>query len=188
MFRLIQLVALIFILALSLAGIAILFIQPLSILTCRYVETKQVDCQLQERIVWLIPVRERPITHLKKADVRTETSVREDQDGDEYTVTVYRVVLISASGEIVLQDTGEIGLSSELTAARINDYLSTPTGESLTVWGYNLLTHTLVTLVGGAVFFLFGFGSVVAIVSMVFGPGTVAKVLKVKQKSARTEG
>jgi len=165
-----------------------MFIQPLSILTCRYVETKQVDCQLQERIAWLIPVRERPITHLKRVEVRTETRIKEDQDGDEYTVYVYRVVLISASGEIVLQDTGEIGLPSELAAARINNYLTAPTGESLTIWGYNLWTHTLVTLAGASVFFLFGFGFVVAVVNMMFGPGTVAKVLKVKRKRARTDG
>jgi len=56
--------------------------------------------------------------------------------------------LISASGEIVLKGTDEIGFSSDLTARQINDYLNTPTGESLTVWGYGLWAHTLITLAG----------------------------------------
>jgi len=68
-FRLIQVVLLMFILALSLVGIVIMYMQPLSTLTCRYVETQQVNCQIQERIVWLIPVWESPVTHLQEAYV-----------------------------------------------------------------------------------------------------------------------
>jgi hypothetical protein len=169
-----------FILALSVSGIAMIYMQPLSILTCRYVEPAQVDCQIQERIAWLIPVRGSPFTNLKKAYVKPETQIREDEDGDEYTVTVYRVVLISDSSEIVLKGTDEIGFSSDLTARRINDYLNATTGERLTVWGYGLWGHTLITLAGGGVFLLFGFVFVVAIVDMVFGPSTVAKLLKVR--------
>jgi len=179
-----QILLLMFILALSVSGIAILYLEPLSILTCRYVETKQVGCQLQERIAWVIPVREIPIPHLKEAYVKQETQIREDEDGDEYTVFVYRVVLVSASGEIGLQGTDEIGASADLTTTRINSYLNTPTAESLTVWGYGLWRHTLVTLAGGLWFILFAFVFVVGIVGMVFGPDTVAKLLKVKRKRA----
>jgi len=183
-FRLMQIVGLMLILALSVVGIAIMCVQPLSVLTCRYVETKQVGCQLQERIAWVIPVRETPITHLKEAYVKRETRIREDEDGREYTVSVYRVVLISASGEIGLQGTDEIGASADLTKTRINDYLNTPTDESLTVWGFGLWGHTLVTLIGGLWFILFAFVFVVAIVGMVFGPDTVAKLFKVNRKRA----
>jgi hypothetical protein len=183
-FRLMQIAGLIFVLALSVAGVAIMCVQPLSVLTCRYVETKQVDCQLQERIAWVIPVWETPIPHLKEAYIKQETQIREDEDGDEYTVSIYRVVLVSASGEIVLKGTDEIGASADLTTTRINSYLNTPTDESLTVWGFGLLGHALATLGGGLWFILFVFAFVVAIVDMVFGPDTVAKLLKVKRKRA----
>jgi hypothetical protein len=174
-----QIVALMLILALSVIGIAIMCVQPLSVLTCRYAETTQVDCQLQERIAWVIPVREIPIPHLKEAYVKRNTQIREDEDGDEYTVSIYRVVLVSDSGEIVLQGTDEIGVSADLTTIRINSYLNTPTDESLTVWGFGLLGHALATLGGGLWFIVFAFAFVVAIVDMVFGPDTVAKLLKV---------
>ena len=183
-FRLMQILLLMFILALSVGGIAILYLEPLSILTCRYVETKQVGCQLQERIAWVIPVREIPITRLKEAYAKQETQIREDEDGDEYTVSVYRVVLVSASGEIVLKGYDETRSSAGQTTTRINSYLNTPTDESLTVWGFGLWGHTLGTLGGGLWFILFAFGFVVAIVDMVFGPDTVAKLLKVKRKRA----
>jgi len=182
MFRLIQSVGLVFILALGVGGIALLALQPLSILTCRYVETKQVNCQLQERIAWVIPVQRTPITHLKEAYVKQETRIRKDENEKEYTVSVYRVVLVSASDEIVLKGYEETGIFADLTTARINGYLNTPTDESLTVWGYGLWGHTLVTLAGGLWFILFTFIFVMAVVSMVFGPDTVAKLLKVERK------
>jgi len=184
MFRVAQILVLVLLLALSVGGIAIMYVQPLSILTCRYVETTQVDCQLQERIAWVIPVREIPIPHLKEAYVKQETQIREDEDGDEYTVSVYRVVLVSASGEIILKGYDETRSFAELTTTRINYYLNTPTVESLTVWGYGLWRHTLATLAGGLVFILFVFVFVMGIVGMVFGPDTVAKLLKVNRKRA----
>ena len=179
-----QIAGLLLILALSVIGIAIMCVQPWSVLTCRYVETKQVSCQLQERIAWVIPVGGTPISHLKEAYIKQETQIREDEDGREYTVSVYGVVLVSASGEIGLQGTDEIGLSADLTTTRINSYLNTPTDESLTVWGYGLWGHTLATLIGGLWFILFAFCFVAAIVDMVFGPDTVAKLLKAKRKRA----
>jgi hypothetical protein len=184
-FRLMQIVGLMLILALRGVGIAIMCVQPLSVLTCRYVETKQVGCQLQERIAWVIPVRETPITHLKEAYVDRKTVTRRDEDresdtyGKEYTVDIHRVILISASGEIGLSGTDEIGISAKLTATRINSYLNTPTDESLTVWGFGLWGHALATLIGGLWFIVFAFAFVVAIVDMVFGTDTVAKLLKV---------
>ena len=184
MLRLIQLVGLVLVLALALVGIAILYLQPLSILTCRHVEPKQVDCQLQERIAWVIPVQRIPITDLKEAYVKQETQIREDEDGDEYTVSVYRVVLVSASDEIVLKGYEDIRISADVTAIRVNGYLNTPTDRSLTVSGYGLLGHTLVTLGGGLWFIVFTFAFVGAVVDMVFGPDTVAKLLKVKRKMA----
>jgi hypothetical protein len=180
-----QIVALMLILALSVIGIAIMCVQPLSVLTCRYAETTQVDCQLQERIAGVIPVREIPIPHLKEAYVDRKTVTRRDEDresdtyGKEYTVDIHRVVLVSASGEIVLKGTDETGLFAELTTIRINSYLNTPTDESLTVWGFGLWGHTLATLGGGLWFIVFAFAFVVAIVDMVFGPDTVAQLLKV---------
>jgi len=178
MFRVAQILVLVLLLALSVGGIAIMCTQPLSILTCRYVETKQVGCQLQERIAWVIPVREIPIPHLKEAYVKQETRIREDEDGDEYTVSVYRVVVVSASDEIVLKGYDETRSFAELTTTRVNSYLNTPTDESLTVWGFGLLGHTLATLAGGLVFILFVSLFVVGIVDMVVGMDTVVGLFK----------
>ena len=197
-FRLMQIVGLILILALSVGGIAIMYVQPLSILTCRYVETTQVDCQLQERIAWVIPLWETPIPHLKEAYVDRKTVTRRDEDresdtyGKEYTVDIHRVILISDSGEIGLSGTDEIGISATLTATRINAYLNTPTNEPLTVWGFGMSDHIVVTLAGGFLFILAILMFVGWIVELVVGIDTAeAKVVgfyqKIKQKMTRKD-
>lgn len=141
-------------------GIAIMYLFPVSILTCRYVEPKQVDCQLQERIVGLIPVREISIIGLKRAYVAREDQTREDEDGSEYTVTISRVLLDSASGEIVLRGTEEGNQFAGRTTRRINDYLDGATDESLRVWHAAWIETLLATLGGGVLLgltvFLFG--------------------------------
>jgi hypothetical protein len=178
---------------LGILGIVVMYMAPpLTTLTCRYVETKQVDCQLQERVAWVIPVREIPITHLKEAYVDYEVETREDEDGREYTVSVARVILVSVSGEMSLKGVDEVGLSATRLTTRINDYLNTPTGERLTVWGYGLWRHTLVTLAGGFVFILAVLILVLWIVELVVGIDTAeTKVVglyqKVKRKMARVD-
>jgi len=181
-FRLMQFVALIFILAISVSGLAIMNTQPLPILTCRHVNREQVDCQIQERIAWVIPIRESSLTDLKEAYVNRETHVGEDEAGDEYTFYSFEVILISATDEYVLKGSDEHGIISNLTARRINNYLNTLTRKSLTIWAYGLATNILVTVIGALIFLLFGFLFVVAILDMVFGPGTVGKILKVRRK------
>jgi len=131
-------------------GVAIMYLFPASILTCRHVEPKQVDCQLQERVVDLIPVRESSITGLKRAYVAREDRTREDEDGNEYTVTISQVVLDSASGEIVLRGAEEGNQSAERTTRRINDYLDAATDESLRVWHAAWMEMLSATLAGGA--------------------------------------
>jgi hypothetical protein len=157
-------------------------IQPLPILTCRHVNRDQVDCQIQEHIAWLILIRESSITNLKKAYVKSETHVGEDEDGDEYTYYSNEVVLVNDTSEQILIGSDEHGIISNLTANRINKYLNTPTRKPLTIWTYGLATNILVTVIGGFVFLLFGFCFIVATVGMIFGPGTVGKILKTKPK------
>lgn len=180
-FRLMQFMTLIFILALSVSGLAIMNAQPLPILTCRHVNREQVDCQIQERIAWVMPIRESSLTDLKEAYVNREIHYGEDEDGDEYTFYSFEVVLVSATDEFVLKGSDEHGIISNLTARRINNYLNTPTRKPLTIWAYGLATNILVTVIGGFIFLLFGFLFVVAIVDMVFGPGTVGKILKIRR-------
>ncbi len=160
-------------------GIVIMFLQPLSILTCRHIETKQTDCQLQERIAWVIPVRKTPIPHLKEAYVNQALITGEDEDGNKYSYYTYDVILVSASGEIALAGTDKMDLSATLTVQRINGYLNTPTTESLTIWGHGLWQHTLVTLAGGVFFILFAFLFITTIVNTVllFGAWIVEFVL-----------
>jgi hypothetical protein len=167
-------------------GVGIMYLEPMSVLTCRYVGRNQVDCRLQERIAWVIPVREIPVTDLKEAYVKTETETRVDEDERAYTVYLHRVILVSASGEIGLKGTEETGSTATLTSRRINEYLNTRTVEPLTVWGYDLWGHTLATLGGGFLFIVFGFLFVAAIVDMVVGLDTVAGLYqKVYQKRPR---
>lgn len=180
-FRLMQFATLIFILALSVSGLAIMNAQPLPILTCRHANREQVDCQIQERIAWVMPIRESSLTDLKEAYVNREIHYGEDENGDEYTFYSFEVVLVSATDEFVLKGSDEHGIISNLTARRINNYLNTPTRKPLTIWAYGLATNILVTVIGGFVFLLFGFLFVVAIVDMVFGPGTVGKILKIRR-------
>jgi len=166
-----------------------MYTSPLSVLICRYVEARQVDCRLQERIAWVIPIRETPITHLKEAYVDRKTETRRDEDrasdtyGKEYTVDIHRIILISDSGEIGLSGTDEIGISATLTATRINAYLNTPTDEPLTVWGFGMSDHIAVTLAGGFIFILAILMFVGWIVELVVGIDTAeAKVVGFYQK------
>jgi len=108
-----------------------LYVYPISILTCRYVETAQVNCQLQERMLGVIPVQETSIVHLKDAYVVSE--VRRS-DGDDYT-TVYKLILSTDSDTVGLNSFDEFGgFFIEQTADKINDFLLTHTDGPLWIW------------------------------------------------------
>jgi len=176
-----QIIMLLFLLALSLGGILLMYNQPLPILTCRYVDPEQVDCEIQDRVAWLVPVREREVKQLNRAYVKTDIWVMEDENGDEYNTYMNRVILESASGEVVLKGGDEMGFSSELTATLINSYLSTPTTKPLKIWIYGLWSNALTNVGGLVIFLLFGFLFLVGLVDLIFGPGTIGKLLKVKK-------
>jgi hypothetical protein len=108
-----------------------LYVYPVSILTCRYVETAQVNCQLQERMLGIIPVQEISITHLKDAYVVSE--VRQSDD-DDYT-EVYKLMLSANSDTVGLNSFDEFGgIFVEQTADKINNFLLTHTDEPLRIW------------------------------------------------------
>src|SRR5262245_2376101 len=73
-------------LGIGLIGLALLYWVPVTVLTCHYVETSQVDCVIKQRLLGLIPVGEIPISHLQRAYVErgTQTS-RRSSDDREYT-------------------------------------------------------------------------------------------------------
>ena len=114
-------------------------------------------------------MNEKSITRLQQARVDSERVKREDEDGREYMDTVYSVILISDSGQTKLQGTDDVGFLAELTSNKINGYLTTFADEPLTIWGYGIFGHTLVSLVGLFVFLLFIFLAVVLVVNMIFG-------------------
>jgi hypothetical protein len=155
-----RIVVLGFLFSCGVLGIAIMYVEPVSVLTCRYVEPKQVDCQIQERLAGVVPVRRIPIAGLENAYAKWETETRQDEDGDEYTVSVATVILVCSSGEVTVRGTGRPEFAGR-TTKRINDFLNVPAGESLTVrhaaWGKMLP----VTLAGGVLFGLSVYGSVV---------------------------
>jgi hypothetical protein len=142
--------------AFVLIGIGIMGSTMLPVLTCRYVELGQVDCLLEERIAYLIPVHRTRVTGLQRAYVNTESAVVEDESGDPSEGYTDQVILVSHSGEIGLQTVERLGSLARLTSARLNVYLGTYTDTPLTVWGYGLLEHTVVTMAGGIFVILFG--------------------------------
>ena len=86
-------VLLVFGLAISAITLLVLYVYPVSILTCRYVETEQVDCQLQERMIGLIPVQEISIVNLKEAYVVSEVHEKRRNDREIIDNKVYKMIL-----------------------------------------------------------------------------------------------
>lgn len=126
-------------LTLGVIGFAVLYWAPVSSLTCRHIETNQVDCLLKQRLLGLIPVGETPITRLERAYIGRDTQTsRRSSDNRGYTYPVAKVILVSAAGEISLNDWGDPAITvgdPDRIARQINDYLaSPPTEETLTVW------------------------------------------------------
>ena len=150
-------------------SLAIMYWKPLAFLTCRHIETNQIDCQLQEFIAWkMIPVRETPILRLQKAYVHEKLVTGEDEDGNTYTRHLYQVILVSASGEIALGSAVEDGLSAaNHIVNRINDFRNSPLGETMTVGAHNFQEHTWLTIIGGTIFIFFGFVTVGTIVNTI---------------------
>jgi hypothetical protein len=127
----------------------VFYVFPVSILTCRYVETQQVDCELQERMIGLIPIQETSIVHLKEAYVITEIQ-QTRRDGRQVDVEVDRMILSSNSGPVALQSFDEFGgIFVEQSVTKINDFLLTHTDEPLRVW-----QATWVPLLVSSFFFL----------------------------------
>jgi hypothetical protein len=171
-------------------GIGIMGSTLLPVLICRYVEPGQVDCLLEERIAWLIPVHRTRVTDLQRAYVNVETVVVEDERGNQSTDYTDRVILATSSGEIGLQRMDSPGSLARVTSGRLNAYLSRYADTPLTVWGYGLWEHALVTVVGGLLVILFGCVLVTVILnsSLLFVAWTVDFVLLVLGWGAGTLG
>jgi len=115
--------------------LVVFYVYPVSILTCRYVETEQVDCQLQERMIGLIPIQEISVINLKQAYVTSEVHERRRNDRETIPDTVYKLTLSGNSGPVDLQSSDEFGeFVIEQTADKINDFLLRHTDEPLRIW------------------------------------------------------
>jgi hypothetical protein len=158
-----------------------MYAQPLPILTCRYVDPERVDCEVEDRVAWLVAVRERSVRQLKRAYVKTDVWVAEDEDGDEVNQYMNRVVLDSASGEVVLEGGDEMGFSSELTATLINNYLNETSTKPLKIWIYGLWSNALTNIGGLFIFLLFGFLFLFALVDTIIGISRLGKMLTRKK-------
>lgn len=107
---------------------------PVSIFTCQYVETVQVDCLIQERMVGLIPVQETSISQLKEAQMTSERHTTR-QDGRQVSETVYQVTLTSNSDVVTLDSFDQFeGVFAQRTVDEVNDFLLTYTDEPLRIW------------------------------------------------------
>jgi len=112
----------------------VLYFYPVSILTCRYVETEQVDCKLQERMIGLIPLQEISIVQLKKAHIVTKVQeVR--RDGREVDIKSDRMILNCNSGTVALNSFDEFGgFFVKQTVNKINDFLRAYNEEPVRIW------------------------------------------------------
>ena len=130
--------------------LVVFYVYPVSILTCRYVESEQVDCQLQERMVGLIPIQEISVINLKQAYVTSEVHEKRRNDREIIDNRVYRLTLSGNSGSVELQSSDEFGgFVVEQTADKINDFLLRHTDEPLRIW-----QATWVPLLVSSFFFL----------------------------------
>lgn len=143
-------VLLVFGLVMGAITLLVLYVYPVSILTCRYVETEQVDCQLQERMIGLVPVQEISIVNLKEAYVVSEVHEKRRKDRNTIDPKVYKMILSTDSGTVALESFDEFGgIFVEQTVDKINDFLLTHTDEPLRIW-----QATWVPLLVGSFFFL----------------------------------
>jgi len=125
-------------------------VYPVSILTCRYVETEQVDCQLQERMIGLIPIQETSIINLKETYVASEVHEKRRHDRETIDRKVYMLILNGNSGTVDLGSFDEFGgVFVEQTVDKIDDFLLSHTVEPLRIW-----QATWVPLLLGSFFFL----------------------------------
>ena len=130
--------------------LVVLYVYPVSILTCRYVETEQVDCQLQQRMIGFIPTQETLVTNLKQAYVTSEVRERRRNDRDIVDNTVYKLILSGDSGPVDLGSSDEFGgVFVEQSADKINEFLLRHADEPLRIW-----QATWVPLLVGGFFFL----------------------------------
>jgi hypothetical protein len=103
--------------------------------------------------------------------------VTETGEGEDGRSTVSGVILVNASGEeIKLGHFKEIGGASERATRRINDFLNTPTDESLTVWRVSWIG----TLLGGCFS-----GVSVLILAALYGKWIKGIVVELYQKVKR---
>jgi len=143
-------ILLVFGLAVGAITLVTLYVYPVSILTCRYVETEQVNCQLQERMIDLIPIQETSVINLKQAYVTSEVHERRRNDREIIPNTVYKLTLSGNSGPVELESSDEFGgFIVEETVDKINDFLLTHTDEPLRIW-----QATWVPLLVSSFFFL----------------------------------
>jgi len=130
--------------------LVVLYVYPVSIVTCRYVETEQVDCQLQQWMIGLIPIQEISVINLKQAYVTSEVRERRRNDRDIIDNTVYKLILSGNSGPVDLGTSDEFGgVFVEQSVDKINDFLLRHTDEPLRIW-----QATWVPLLLGSFFFL----------------------------------
>lgn len=111
--------------------LTVFYFFPVSILTCHYVEAEQADCQLEERMLGLIPLREISISHIKEAYVVDEVHTTR-RHGREVDINLERMILKSDSRAVALKSYDEFGgIFIKQTVKKINDFLLNHTDEPL---------------------------------------------------------
>lgn len=129
-----QAVFLLVVLLFGFGAVVIWYGTPVTTLTCRWEEANLADCQLQDRMLGVIPIRKVSISLLRGAYVRQETTISEHEDGREEPVPDYSVMLVSISEEeSEFSYYGSQRGAAERATGRINNYLSAPTDKELTV-------------------------------------------------------
>lgn len=136
-------------LAIGAITLAVLYLYPVMVLTCRYEGGTGVDCQAQEKILGLILTETLFLPDVKDAYVASETYQRLRPRREIIDSRAYKLMLITASGTVEIDGLDEFGgIFVNQSVEKINDFLSAPRNERLLIWQ----TTWVPLLVGG--FFL----------------------------------
>lgn len=146
-----------FLIGLAISGIGLAFLWgagQVRTLTCQRVETHQIECVIQIKLLGLLPLGEQPVHHLQGASVSTGCS-ENGESGQESCV--YGVKLQTAQGEVSLSPpivSGERRSKEELVR-QINNFIGTHSMTSLhevySEIGLGLMPIFIILLAGSAI-------------------------------------
>lgn len=152
-----QILAVFGLLVLLTVGVGMMYTDPSVRIHCARVETgAAVDCSLQDRFYWLLPLRTQVVANVVSAEssARTEVRARSNwrggeaaHDADPYVT----VALTDAQGHMwVVETEAEFAPWLQPDAAILQALIDDPAQQAATIWAIPQLTSVLGVLLPGA--------------------------------------